>query len=53
MAKQRLEEIRKIRLEKVKKLRELGVDPYPSKVDGNPKPVSDALESEGNDALLA
>ena len=32
MAQQRLEEIRKIRLERVEKLRELGVEPYPSKV---------------------
>jgi len=46
MAQQRLEEIRKIRLEKVKKLRELGIDPYPAKVDGKPKPVSVALKSK-------
>jgi lysyl-tRNA synthetase, class II len=31
MAKSRLEEIRDIRLEKVKKLREMGIDPYPAK----------------------
>ncbi|OGM11373.1 lysine--tRNA ligase [Candidatus Woesebacteria bacterium RBG_16_34_12] len=45
MAKQRLAEIRKIRLEKVKKLRELGINPYPSKVDGSPKKISAALKS--------
>jgi len=32
MAQQRLEEIRKFRLERVEKLRELGIEPYPSKV---------------------
>jgi len=31
MANTRLEEIRKIRLEKTQKLRELGIDPYPAK----------------------
>ena len=45
MAEQRLEEIRKIRLEKVARLRELGIDPYPAKVDGEPKPVVKALSS--------
>ena len=53
MAKQRLEEIRKIRLERVKKLRELGIDPYPSKVDGDPKPISSALKSMGKVAEVA
>ena len=32
MAEQRLTEIKKIRLEKVKKLREQGIEPYPSKL---------------------
>ena len=32
MAKKRLQEIRKIRLERVEKLRELGIEPYPGKV---------------------
>jgi lysyl-tRNA synthetase class 2 len=45
MAKQRLEEIRKNRLEKVKQLRRLGVDPYPSKVDGNSRPIDDVRKS--------
>lgn len=36
MAEQTLEEIRKVRLEKANKLRELGINPYPSKPKGNP-----------------
>lgn len=53
MAKQRLAEIRKIRLEKAEKLRELGIDPYPAKVDGSPKPIKKALESLGKVAQVA
>lgn len=53
MSQKRLEEIRKVRLEKVKKLRELGINPYPSKVDGKPKPISDALKSEGKTVEVA
>lgn len=33
MAQTRLDEIRKVRLEKINKLRELGIDPYPAKAD--------------------
>ena len=43
MAEQTLEEIRKIRLEKVSKLREMGINPYPSKAKGAPIKISDAL----------
>ena len=53
MAKQRLEEIRKIRLEKVKKLRKLGIDPYPSKVKSAPQKISSARESLGKKATVA
>ena len=53
MAKQRLEEIRKIRLEKVEKLREIGINPYPSKVKGTPKPISTALKSMGKTVEVA
>jgi lysyl-tRNA synthetase class 2 len=53
MAKKRLEEIRKIRLHRVKKLREMGIDPYPSKVDGTPKPISKALKSMGKTSEVA
>ncbi|MFV1917205.1 MAG: lysine--tRNA ligase [Patescibacteria group bacterium] len=42
MALRRLEEIRKIRLEKVKKLLELGINPYPSKVKSPPRKISSA-----------
>lgn len=52
MAKQRLQEMRKIRLEKVEKLRELGINPYPSKVDGSPKEISVALKSLGKDVQV-
>lgn len=45
MAKQRLEEIRKIRLEKVKKLRKLGINPYPSKVKYAPQKIRSARKS--------
>lgn len=53
MAEQRLEEIRKIRIEKAKKLRDLGINPYPSKVDGKPGLISDALEALGKDVEIA
>lgn len=44
MAEQTLEQIRKVRLEKVQKLRELGINPYPSKVKGNIISVVDAVD---------
>jgi lysyl-tRNA synthetase class 2 len=44
MAKQRLEEIRKIRLGKAKKLLELGIEPYPSKAKGKVTPIEKALK---------
>lgn len=47
VAKQRLEQIRKIRFEKVKKLRELGINPYPSKVKGKWQEVKDARAQIG------
>lgn len=46
MSQKRLNEIRNIRLDRVKKLRELGVDPYPSKVKGEITPVQKALKSK-------
>lgn len=42
MAKQRLEEIRKIRFEKVKKIRDMGINPYPSKAPEKLSKISDA-----------
>jgi len=53
MAKQRLEEIRKIRLEKAKKLRELEINPYPSKVKGKRILISMARESLGKKVGVA
>ncbi|KKQ42808.1 MAG: lysyl-tRNA synthetase [Microgenomates group bacterium GW2011_GWC1_37_8] len=53
MAEQRLEEIRKVRLQKVEELRKLGINPYPSKVNGNPQSVAKARDSEGNDVQVA
>ncbi len=53
MADQTLEQIRQIRLEKVRKLRELGINPYPSKVDGSPVPISKAVESFGKEVEVA
>lgn len=44
MAEQTLAELRKTRLEKVVKLREMGINPYPSKPNGNPIKISDARE---------
>lgn len=48
-----LEETRKIRLEKIARLRELGINPYPSKVDGSPEPISIALRSLGKKGEIA
>lgn len=53
MAEQKLEEIMKIRLEKVEKLRGLGINPYPSKVNGGPKPIQTALKSMGKTVEVA
>jgi lysyl-tRNA synthetase class 2 len=47
MALKTLDEIRKVRLEKAKKLRELGINPYPSKVDGSPKAIFSILDRFG------
>jgi lysyl-tRNA synthetase class 2 len=44
MAEKTLEEIRKVRLEKVAKLRESGINPYPSKPKGKPIKISDATQ---------
>ena len=45
MAKQRLEEIRKIRLEKVQELIKLGVEPYPSRIKSARQEVKDIRKS--------
>lgn len=53
MAKTRLEEIRKVRLEKVKKLRELGIEPYPSTLIGEFEPVAEVVNQEGANKAVA
>lgn len=47
MAKQRLGELKKIRIEKISKLREAGIDPFPSKQKGGRTDIKSALKSEG------
>lgn len=47
MAQQRLEEIREARLEKVKALRELGINPYVAKPKGSFVNVAKAKDSKG------
>src|SRR3990172_4885567 len=49
MAEQRLEEIRKVRLEKVRKLRDLGINPYPSKVKGKRQDIKEARTRDGQE----
>lgn len=53
MAMQRLEEIRKVRLERVKKLRKLGIDPYPSKLLKKPIAIEGAREKKGKSVSVA
>ncbi|OGM18781.1 lysine--tRNA ligase [Candidatus Woesebacteria bacterium RIFCSPHIGHO2_01_FULL_38_10] len=53
MAKNKLQEIRKIRLQKVEKLRELGINPYPSKVKGEPKAIGKARSFKGKTVEVA
>ncbi len=52
MAEQRLEEIRKIRFEKAKKLRDLGINPYPSKAPSKHEPIDQAISSIGKVATV-
>src|SRR3989337_3713840 len=49
MAEARLDEIRKSRFQKADKLRELGIDPYPSKVKGVAEPIVEVINQEGSD----
>ncbi len=53
MAKQRLEEIRKIRLEKVQELNKLGVEPYPSRIKGARQEIKNIRKSLGKEAAIA
>lgn len=49
----RLDNIRKIRLEKLEKLKELGIDPYPSSLYKRPQAISDARGKEGESVSVA
>src|SRR3989344_1899658 len=53
MAQSRLEEIRKIRLEKLAKLRELGINPYPSKPSNPSISISSARSKSGETVSVA
>ena len=52
MADSRLEEIRNIRLQKLAKLRSLGIDPYPSKYSRVSISVSSARQKHGNSVSI-
>jgi lysyl-tRNA synthetase, class II len=53
MSNSRLEEIRQVRLEKLNKLRELGIDPYPSKFSKSITSVVKAREMQGKTVSTA
>lgn len=53
MSQSRLEEIRQVRLEKLNKLRELGIDPYPAKYSKVTVTVTVARESMGKKVAVA
>ena len=53
MGQSRLEEIRQIRTEKLQKLRDLGVDPYPAKFSKSRVDISRALGSLGKNVAVA
>jgi lysyl-tRNA synthetase class 2 len=53
MAKQKLEEIKKLRLQKVEKLAKMGIDPYPSKPKRAKIQVADALKKMGRQVSVA
>jgi len=53
MAEQRLEEIRKVRLQKIEELKKLGINPYPSKLKGKPISIAEARGKEGQEVEVA
>lgn len=53
MANSRLEEIRNLRLHKLIKLRDLGINPYPAKFSRSAVPISKARESAGKTVAVA
>lgn len=53
MAQKRLSEVRKIRLEKIKKLKDLEINPYPSKLNGRRIEIKKAREKLGKESAVA
>lgn len=53
MPKQKLEEIKSLRIRKTAGLKKLGIDPYPSKIKAAKVPISDALKRMGKEASVA
>ncbi len=55
MAQQKLQAIKEVRIEKIKKLRELGINPYPSKIElsGDLFTTKDSSEKLDSDVLTA
>lgn len=53
MAEQRLDQIRKVRIEKIKKLRDLGISSYPSKSKEPTEAIAEVVNQEGSDKKVA
>src|SRR5258707_13986696 len=53
MAQLKFNEIKDIRLEKVEKIREMGIDPYPAKLKRDPQKISDSRLMEGQEVCSA
>lgn len=53
MAQKRLSEIRKIRAERVEKLRQMGIDPYPSTLKARPISIDAATGKIGKSVVVA
>ncbi len=53
MPSTRLEEIRKIRLKKIKDLTKLGINPYPSKPKDKTEPIAEVVNQEGKDKKVS
>ena len=52
MSSSRLVEIRETRIEKLKKIRDLGIDPYPAKPSQLPQAISQARQSHGQTVFV-
>ena len=53
MAQKRLAQIRKVRLEKIAKLRKAGINPYPSKVKDKRQKIAVARKNQGKEVSVA